>query len=87
MAYTLDKHDMKLLTLIAEQGPVFMKHPQREYRASCMRIEGYVDGELTVYSVHAGRGTAEFRTRYTITDKGRAVIGRASDVQRTDEGQ
>ena len=74
MAYTIDKYDLKILAKLAAEGPVFMKHASHEYRAAMMRTTGHTAGEMTVYKMHAGRGTAELRTKYTITDAGRALL-------------
>lgn len=73
MAYTIDKHDIKLLQKLAAEGPSFMKHIRHEFRAAEMRREGYVSGEMAIYSYHAN-GNTTFRTRYTITDKGSALL-------------
>lgn len=74
MAYTIDKHDLKLLQKLADDGPCFLTRTAQEFRALEMRRAGYIDGEMTVYSMHAGKGSTSFRLRYSITDKGRALL-------------
>lgn len=69
-----DKVDLKLLAKIAFEGPFFCKSASAETRACNMRRDGLLSGEMAVYSMSGGGKSMNFRTRYTITDKGRALL-------------
>ena len=73
-SYTLDDHDLRLLQRVKDDGPSFMRHASHEFRAYKMSSVGYLTSEMAVYAHHAGRGTAEYRTRYTVTDQGEALL-------------
>ena len=70
----LDKIDFKMLDRLVKEGAVFFSSASHEMRASDMRRAGYVTGEMAVYSMTGGGKSMNFRTRYTITDKGRSTL-------------
>lgn len=74
MSYTIDKYDLKLLEKLRDEGASFLKHPSHEFRASGMKHAGYIDGEMAVFKMNASSGTMALRWRYTINDKGRALL-------------
>ena len=69
-----DKFDLKLLVKLAADGPSFMKSASHEMRACNLRRDGYLTGEMTCYSMTGGGASMNLRNRYTITDKGRALL-------------
>ncbi len=74
-----DKLDLKLLERLQKEGSIFWKHPSHEFRAWEMRRDGFVEGEMTIYRYQAGGGV-EYRTQYTITDKGRKALRRSTQA-------